>query len=72
MKWLLTELLKSAEAHNADLIVMGSHGASGFQEMFIGSNTEKVVRNSDVPVLVVKREEPEFKADKFVFASDFL
>ncbi len=64
-------IVKSAEAHNADLIVMGSHGASGFQEMFIGSNTEKVVRNSDVPVLVVKREEPEFKADKFVFASDF-
>jgi len=54
-----------------DLIVMGSHGASGFQEMFIGSNTEKVVRNSEVPVLVIKRDEGNFEVNKFVFASDF-
>ena len=37
-----------------DLIVMGSHGASGFREMFIGSNAERMVRNSPVPVLIVK------------------
>lgn len=54
-----------------DLIVMGSHGASGFKEMFIGSNTEKVVRTSDVPVLVIKNEHKEFKVEDFVFASDF-
>ena len=64
-------IIKNGEAHNADLIVMGSHGANGFQEMFIGSNTEKVVRNSNVPVLVIKREEDTFNASKFVFASDF-
>ena len=64
-------IIKNGEAHNVDLIVMGSHGASGFQEMFIGSNTEKVVRNSEVPVLVIKREEENFNASKFVFASDF-
>jgi nucleotide-binding universal stress UspA family protein len=33
---------------------MGSHGASGAREVFIGSNAEKMVRNSTVPVLVVK------------------
>ncbi len=64
-------ILKSGEEHNADLVVMGSHGASGFQEMFIGSNTEKVVRNSTVPVLVIKHEDDNFSADNFVFASDF-
>jgi nucleotide-binding universal stress UspA family protein len=64
-------IIKNGKAHNVDLIVMGSHGASGFQEMFIGSNTEKVVRNSDVPVLVIKREEGDFNANDFVFASDF-
>lgn len=64
-------ILKNGKAQNADLIVMGSHGASGFQEMFIGSNTEKVVRNSEVPVLVIKREEENFSAKDFVFASDF-
>ncbi|NMH27076.1 universal stress protein [Flavobacterium silvaticum] len=60
-----------AKTENADFIVMGSHGASGFHEMFIGSNSEKVVRSSEIPVLVIKNEIPEFKADSFVFASDF-
>lgn len=64
-------ILKNGKTQSADLIVMGSHGAKGFQEMFIGSNTEKVVRNSDVPVLVIKREEENFNINKFVFASDF-
>jgi nucleotide-binding universal stress UspA family protein len=64
-------IVKNAKAHDIDLIIMGSHGASGFQEMFIGSNTEKVVRNSDIPVLVIKRDEDPFSAQKFVFASDF-
>jgi nucleotide-binding universal stress UspA family protein len=54
-----------------DLIVMGSQGATGLKEMFIGSNTEKVVRNSDVPVLVVKKGISNFKMKKVVFASNF-
>src|SRR5687767_13831970 len=32
-----------------DLVVMGSHGATGAREFFIGSNAEKMVRNSPVP-----------------------
>lgn len=64
-------IVKNGESHEVDLIVMGSHGASGFQEMFIGSNTEKVVRNSNVPVLVIKHEEENFTPNNFVFASDF-
>lgn len=66
-----TGILKSAETHNVDLIVMGSHGASGFQEMFIGSNAEKVVRNSEIPVLIIKKDDTTFAIDHFVFASDF-
>ena len=54
-----------------DLIVMGSHGTSGIKEMFIGSNTEKVVRTSKIPVLVIKNNHEEFKINDFVFASDF-
>lgn len=64
-------ILSASKKNNVDFIIMGSHGASGFQEMFIGSNTEKVVRSSEVPVLVIKNETPQFKADNFVFASDF-
>ncbi|WP_434037048.1 universal stress protein [Formosa sp. 4Alg 33] len=62
---------ETAEELDIDLIVMGSHGASGFKEIFIGSNTEKVVRTSKVPVLVIKENEQEFKTDHLVFASDF-
>jgi nucleotide-binding universal stress UspA family protein len=43
-----------AEKNSIDLIVMGSHGASGLKEIFIGSNAERVVRNSSIPVLVMK------------------
>lgn len=64
-------IVKYSEEINADLIVMGSHGASGYQEMFIGSNTEKVVRASDTPVLIIKAETDDFNIEKFVFASDF-
>lgn len=54
-----------------DLIVMGSHGTSGFKEMFIGSNAEKVVRTSEIPVLVIKNEHDIFDIKDFVFATDF-
>jgi nucleotide-binding universal stress UspA family protein len=56
---------------NCDLIVMGSQGASGLKEMFIGSNTEKVVRNSDIPVWVIKKGVEISLPEKFLFASDF-
>ncbi|MCG2610848.1 universal stress protein [Flavobacterium sp. SM15] len=60
-----------SKKNDIDLIVMGSHGSNGFREMIIGSNTEKVVRTSEVPVLVIKRDTPDFNVNKFVFASDF-
>lgn len=41
-----------------DLVVMGTQGASGLKEFFIGSNTEKVVRFSKAPVLVVRKAIP--------------
>lgn len=61
----------TAKQNHVDLIVMGSHGASGFKELFIGSNTEKVVRTSEVPVLVIKNEHKNFDINDIVFASDF-
>ena len=65
------EINSVAEDFEADLIVMGSHGASGLKEVFVGSNTEKVVRTSDVPVLVIKNRSKDFKMNKVVFACDF-
>jgi len=63
-------IMEIGKEKKCDLIVMGSHGTSGFQEMFIGSNTEKVVRHSEIPVLVIKNEIPEFNIKNFVFATD--
>lgn len=37
-----------------DIVVMGSHGATGARELFIGSNAERMVRKSPVPVLIIK------------------
>ena len=64
-------IIAESEKSNIDLIVMGSQGASGLQEMFIGSNTEKVVRRSKIPVLVIKKEVDQFEVNDMVFASDF-
>lgn len=64
-------IMDYAKKYDADLIVMGSHGAKGLQEFFIGSNTEKVVRNSDIPVLVIKNRHEQFTLHNFIYATDF-
>jgi len=65
------DINESVENRNIEMVVMGSHGSSGFKEMFIGSNTEKVVRTSKIPVLVIKNEHERFEINNFVFATDF-
>lgn len=66
-----TELNAIAEDFICDLIVMGSHGNTGFKNTFVGSNTEKIVRTSRLPVLVIKNRVMDFKVERVVFASDF-
>ena len=57
--------------HNQyDFIVMGSHGTNGLREI-IGSNTQKVVRHSQSPVLVVKKKPQKFEVKNIVFAANF-
>jgi nucleotide-binding universal stress UspA family protein len=60
-----------AKENNADLIVMGSHGASGVKEFFVGSNTERVVRYADVPVLVIKNKISNIDFGTVVFVTNF-
>lgn len=43
------------QAEGFDLVIMGSHGATGIREYVIGSNAEKMIRRSPVPVLVTKK-----------------
>lgn len=68
---VFSEVNDVAKKHEADLIVMGSHGASGVKEFFVGSNTERVVRHSEVPVLVVKKDILEVDFEVVVYACDF-
>jgi nucleotide-binding universal stress UspA family protein len=64
-------IIESAHKHEADLIVMGSHGTNAFEDLFVGSNTEKVVRTADIPVLVIKNEHEHFEINDIVFPCDF-
>ncbi|TYA55927.1 universal stress protein [Formosa maritima] len=68
---VFSEVNDVAEEHDADLIIMGSHGSSGLSEIFVGSNTEKVVRHAEVPVLVLKHKFNKSTFNDVVFASDF-
>lgn len=54
-----------------DLVIMGSKGASGFEEVLIGSNTEKVVRHAKCPVLTVKTKINIKDVKDIVFATNF-
>ena len=45
---------ETATELKADLIVMGSHGRKGFQKMLMGSFAQDVLRNTELPVLIVK------------------
>jgi len=65
-----SEVAKVAVEKEADLIVMGSHGASMLKSFFVGSNTEKVVRSSSIPVLVIKTKHTTFDTKKILLATD--
>jgi nucleotide-binding universal stress UspA family protein len=67
----LNNLVQHLQAQEHQLVVMGSHGASGFQEIFIGSNAQRVLRQSPAPVLVVKQYTGPFEPKQIVFASNF-
>jgi len=63
-------IMEISKKYDCDVIIMGSTGAEGLKDIFIGSNTEKVVRHSKIPVLVIKNEIPLFEVKKFVYATD--
>jgi nucleotide-binding universal stress UspA family protein len=47
-------LIEHARRHECDLIVMASHGRRGVTALLLGSETQKVLTHSKVPVLVVR------------------
>ena len=48
------DILKTAENWKADLLVLGTHGRTGLKHLFMGSVAERVLRHSNIPVMVVR------------------
>ncbi len=59
------------ESGNADLVVMTTHGRSGFSRLFLGSVTERVVRFSHAPVLLVEKDSVIKPLNNILLTTDF-
>ena len=57
------EICEAARELNADLIVVATHGYTGYKRMFLGSTAERVVQHSPCPVLVVRQHINRRNAD---------
>lgn len=67
-----TEILKFSKKEDPALIVMGTNGASGLREEFIGSKTQWVNRYANRAVLSIRNSENDkFEIKDIVYASDF-
>jgi nucleotide-binding universal stress UspA family protein len=68
---IYNEIYNYAEELKPNLIIMGSSSTSKHSRFNIGSNTERVIRYTEIPVLVVRKETSPLKMKKVVFASTF-
>lgn len=59
------------ESKNFDMIVMSTHGRTGFSRFFLGSVSEKVLRTSRVPVLIVNKERELTDINHIMLTTDF-
>lgn len=63
-------ILKYAEKSHFDLIIMGTNGANKFTERVIGTNAERIVRFTSIPVMVVSKHIKKKKIENIVFPTD--
>ncbi len=69
---LLDTINRLVQLYSFDMIVMGTKGATGVKEAFLGSNTQKVIKNiSNCPILVVPEDVYFEKISEIAFATDF-
>ncbi|MBC7382098.1 MAG: universal stress protein [Bacteroidia bacterium] len=65
------EICDFSQKHEIDLIVMGTTGASGFEEILVGSNAASVVSKTVVPLLVVPANTSYKEIGRIVYATDY-
>lgn len=53
------EIVRYAEEHHIDLIILGTHGRTGLQHVLMGSVAERVLRQANCPVLTIRSRSPE-------------
>lgn len=49
------EVVNHAKYNKADMIIGSTHGASGFEELFIGSNAHRIIASSSIPTMVIRK-----------------
>jgi nucleotide-binding universal stress UspA family protein len=64
-------IITKSEELNCDLIIMGTKGATGISQFFIGSVTATVIRKSTISVLAIPEDFKFDKLQKIVFATDY-
>ena len=64
------EVVNQAESYKDSLIAMSTHGASGFEELFIGSNASKIISATDLPVITVSKGKCPDNIKKIVLPID--
>jgi len=64
---VVDQVIKLTFLEQCDLIVMGTHGASGFREGFVGSNTYSVIKHSNCPVLSIPTKKKYSTFKKILF-----
>jgi nucleotide-binding universal stress UspA family protein len=63
------ELIRIAESENADMIIIATHGMTGWRKIAFGSVAEKVVREAECPVLVLRAKAATSWSDRRQTAS---
>jgi len=64
-------IISKAEEYHAQLIVVGTRGASGLEEMILGSTTKKLIERAPCPVIAIPNDVMPIEINTMVYATDF-
>lgn len=65
------EIIKYANEHNIDIVLAGRRGISEIEHILIGSTTSRLIRNTDIPVMVIPRQKRSVTIDRILCPIDF-